>query len=53
LENDTQTSAPILLPKDVKEVVFFKSIDYILLSTDSFENPDKTSFYVARLEKVQ
>lgn len=53
LENKKQVSAPIQLPKDVKEVIFFKSLDYVLLSTDSFENPDKTSFYVARLEKIR
>jgi hypothetical protein len=53
LESDEQKSESILLPQDVYEVALFKSIDYILLATDSFEIPNKTTFYVARLEKVQ
>ncbi|GAB4494409.1 MAG: hypothetical protein OHK0045_25650 [Raineya sp.] len=53
LENDEQKSAPIQLPKNVKEVAYFKSPEYILLAPNDFESPNYTSFYVARLEKVQ
>ncbi|GAB4131376.1 MAG: hypothetical protein Fur0027_18400 [Raineya sp.] len=53
LESDEQKSASIMLPKDVYEVVLFKSPEYILLASNDFESPNYTSFYVARLEKVQ
>jgi hypothetical protein len=54
LENNKQNASPIRLPNDVMEVALFKSPDYILLAYEgSFGTEDKTTFYVARLEKVQ
>jgi hypothetical protein len=53
LKDGKQISAEFQLPQDAYAVALFKSSSYILLATDSFESPDKTNFYVARLEKVQ
>jgi hypothetical protein len=53
LKDGKQISTEFQLPQDAYAVALFKSSSYILLATDSFEIPNKTTFYVSRLEKVQ